>query len=63
MKARDLKALTPTQLRSQARELMQELAAARAAVRHGKEKNHAKLAQLKRDVARVHTILNQQENL
>lgn len=57
MKMKDLKELDSVRLRGRAQELEGELAALREAVHFGKEKNHAQVAGLKRDVARAKTAL------
>jgi len=61
MKTQDLRELDKTSLLNQANDLKIELAEYKEAVLSGKEKNHAKLAYLKRDLARANTILSQKE--
>lgn len=61
MKARDLRELNEGHLQARVREMMVECEVLQEAVRSGKEKNHARLHQLKRDVARAKTVLREKQ--
>ena len=60
MKMQELRELNSEQLRGRMAELAGELATLREAVHFGKEKNHAKIAVLKKDIARTQTALRLQ---
>ena len=59
MKASDLRNLSQPELRAKSRELRDELFNARVKRATGQLENAAKLRQLRRDVARVETVLSQ----
>jgi len=59
MKAKDLREMNKASLINQVSELTHDLAEYKGTVMSGKEKNHAKLHFLRRDLARAKTILNQ----
>jgi large subunit ribosomal protein L29 len=59
MKAVELGQLTPDELRSKAQELQAELWSARMKHETGQLENTAKLGILRRDIARVETVLRQ----
>ena len=59
MKASELGQLTADELRSKSQELRAELWSARMKKATGQLENTAKLAGLRRDVARVETVLRQ----
>jgi large subunit ribosomal protein L29 len=59
--ARDFREMDREHLSRRAQELEGELMHLRENVRSGKEKNHAKIAALKSDVARAKTILREKE--
>lgn len=59
MKVRDLRELGTERLKARTVELKVEYEALKEAVLSGKEKNHARLAILRRDVARADTILKE----
>ena len=56
MKARDLRELSAGRLKARATELKTEYETLKEAVLSGKEKNHAQLVVLRRNVARANTI-------
>ncbi len=57
MKMTDLQNHTPEALQAKLVELEQAYYSAREAVRSGKESNHARLKGMRRDIARVKTLL------
>ena len=59
MKASELRQLTADELRSKSQDLRQELWSAQMKHATGQLENTAKLADLRRDVARVETVLRQ----
>ena len=59
MKASELSQLTAEELRSKSQELRAELWSARMKKETGQLENTAKLAGLRRDVARIETVLRQ----
>jgi large subunit ribosomal protein L29 len=59
MKARELAQLTAEELRSKSQELQAELWGARMKHETGQLENTAKLGSLRRDIARVETLLRQ----
>ena len=59
MKASELKQLTADELRSKAQEVRAELWSARMKHETGQLENTAKLRSLRRDVARVETVLRE----
>lgn len=61
MKARDLHALSVTELQRRLLQCQQELKAAHEGVWQGKEKNIRVVRALRRDYARVATILQQKQ--
>lgn len=63
MRAHDWRNLSTEELRSRAASLKGELYEARLAVESGKEKNSAKISDLKRDVARVQTVMRERNGL
>jgi len=56
MKTRELQEMSSDELAAALRDLTSRQVHVRDEVRAGKEKNHAQLAQLRRDIARVQTI-------
>jgi len=56
MKANDLRGLSEERLQHRIEELRGDLEALREDVLSGKEKNHARLKQLRRDIARAHGV-------
>jgi large subunit ribosomal protein L29 len=59
VKARDLRELTPDELRAKAEELRAEQFTAKVRHATGQLENNAKLRLLRRDVARVETVLRE----
>ena len=59
MKAHDFRNLSRDELIARIDALQHEYFSAKETVRSGKEKNHATLKQLRRDVARAKTVLRQ----
>jgi large subunit ribosomal protein L29 len=59
MKARELAQLSTEELRSKSQELQAELWSARMKKETGQLENTAKLGSLRRDIARVETVLRQ----
>jgi len=59
MKMRDWRELGAERLKGRVRELTDELKLLRESVHFGKEKNHAQIRQLKREVARAKTVLRE----
>lgn len=59
MKAKELTNLSREELHARLQTMETEYYAAREAVRQGREKNHAKLKGLKRDIARVLTCFRE----
>jgi len=59
MKANEIKDLSVEELRSKAAELEQEMFNLRFQLHTGHLENSAKLSQIRKDVARVKTVLNQ----
>jgi len=59
MKANDIKDLSVEELQSKAAELEQEVFNLRFQLHTGHLENSAKLSQIRKDVARVKTVLNQ----
>ena len=59
MKASELRSLSQPELQAKSRELRDELFNARVKRATGQLENTAKLRQLRRDVARVETLLSQ----
>lgn len=59
MKANDIKDLSVDELKSKASELEQELFNLRFQLHTGHLENSARLSQIRKDVARVKTIINQ----
>lgn len=59
MKTRELRELNEERLKAQVASFMAEYEALREATRSGKEKNHARLARLRRDIARAKTMLRE----
>jgi large subunit ribosomal protein L29 len=59
MKANEIKDLSVEELQSKAAELEQELFNLRFQLHTGHLENSAKLSQIRKDVARVKTVLNQ----
>lgn len=59
MKANEIKDLSVEELKSKATELEQELFNLRFQLHTGHLENSAKLSQIRKDVARVKTVLNQ----
>lgn len=57
MNAKELRELTPEQLRARVLELQTELADKKAAVQTGSEKNHVLIRTLRREAARTQTVL------
>lgn len=60
-KAKDLRELGVERLKARAGELKAEYEVLKEATLAGKEKNHARLMILRRDVARANTILKEKE--
>lgn len=60
--AHDFRQMNPEDLAQKIKELQAELAVAKQDVRTGKEKNHASVKELKKDVARAKTALQQSQN-
>lgn len=60
-RTRDFRALDVPALTARLEQLRQEYASAHEAVRAGKEKNHARLALLRRDIARAQTVLREKQ--
>lgn len=60
MKAHDIRLLRPAELTQRIEEMRAECYALAAAVRLGKEHGHARLQQLRRDIARALTVLREQ---
>lgn len=58
-RANDLRNLPTPELAGTATELRREYQSILESVKNGKEKNHAKLRQARRDVARAETILRE----
>jgi large subunit ribosomal protein L29 len=58
----DFREMSVEHLDRRVQELAQELVQLREEVRFGKEKNHAKIGLLKREVARVRTILKEKNS-
>jgi len=61
MKMRDFREMDSARLTSRIEELKQELAHLEEAVRSGKEKNHAKIGLLKREIAQALTLQREAE--
>lgn len=61
MKAQELRELSPEELRAKAQEVREELFGARVRQATGQLENTAKLGQLRKDVARVETILREKQ--
>jgi large subunit ribosomal protein L29 len=61
MKMKDFREMDTERLAGRIAELRQEIMNVREAVRSGKEKNHAKLRQLKREMARALTLRRERE--
>ncbi len=61
MKARELRELSSEELRRRLDEAYQELFNLRFQWATGKLKNHARMTQVKRDIARLKTILRERE--
>lgn len=61
MKASELKDLSPEELRAKSQELRKELFSAKVKHATGQLENTAKLGLLRRDVARVETVLRQKQ--
>ena len=59
---KEYRELDRAELRQKVDKLQEQYRAARETVRLGKEKNHASLKYLKRDIARAKTVLNTKEN-
>ena len=59
MKMRDWREMGADRLKGRVQKLVGELRLLRESVYFGKEKNHAQIRQLKRDVARVKTALRE----
>jgi large subunit ribosomal protein L29 len=59
MKAAELRQLSPDELRSKSQELRAELWSARMKHATGQLENTAKLGSLRRDIARVETVLRE----
>lgn len=59
MKARDLRELGREGLQRRVDELERDSVGLREAIRAGKEKNHARLSLLRKDVARARTVLHE----
>jgi len=57
MKASELRQLSPDELRSKSQELRAELFGARMKHETGQLENRARLSTLRRDIARVETVL------
>ena len=61
MKASELRELSPEELHAKSKELRQESFGARVRHATGQLENTAKLGQLRKDVARVETILREKQ--
>lgn len=59
MTAKELRNLDTPALQSQLQTWQAEYYSVRENTRTGKEKNHARLAGLRRDIARAHTLVNE----
>lgn len=59
MKARDLRELGEAGVEQRRGELEREYTVLREAVRSGKEKNYARIKLLRKDIARVQTVMNE----
>lgn len=59
MKAREFRNLGREELAGRIREMERDLQQVREEVIGGKEKNHAQLKQLRRELARAHTVLKE----
>lgn len=59
MKTRELRELNEERLKVQVASFMTEYEAWREATRSGKEKNHARQARLRKDIARAQTVLRE----
>jgi large subunit ribosomal protein L29 len=61
VKASELRELSPDELRAKCKELREEFFGARVRHATGQLENTAKLGQLRKDVARVETILREKQ--
>lgn len=61
MRAHDIQSLADTELATQLQALRQQLFATQETVQAGKEKNHARLRELRRDIARLLTVIRQRQ--
>jgi len=59
---KEYRELDQAELRQKIDKMQQEFRTAKETVRLGKEKNHASLKFLKREIARAETVLTAQEN-